>query len=710
MDLSESAELQAIFRDEVVERAAALVQGGKMMADHPLAPPEVGDRRRDAHTIKGNALVMGYPCMAEAAKLIERALRDVGEIGRVQTPQLANAIESAAAALPDAVQTERHGEPRVLMQAIESLRIVLDEADKPPTQESTAPTVDVRPQEPGPATEMPTPQPMIEQPLDHGLEVGGGLENFGGLTAELQLALEGETTRVDSARVYELINKVVDMRLDAQAMVSAISGLERDIAHTQPVATGLKVRNLEAAATRFFAAVGDLEKSALALPSVSFGEVTSTFDQLVRFLSRRLNKDVTLRVVGDDLLVDRQLVDRLREPLRHLVVNAVAHGVEAASERLAAEKPPTALVVVEVKAVEHQIQVTVSDDGCGIDWAKVDEAAIEKDLLTTTGADQGALQRLLFTRGFTTVAQSDEVSGDGLGLAMAAELVESLNGGISISSERGKGTAVRLTLPSSLALQGVLVVEAGGHRWGIPMAAVDTTVVVVGESLDGVRYRNTDLPVKPLAHALGLEVTDPPGEVIVLTTRGGLHAFSVPRVLGRRQVAVKDIGPMLGGSKLLGGAAVLGGGRVIGILEPTALTSTAASAAPVPNRRRLLVVDDSRGARQLVAAALGSAGFEVTSAGDAAEAIVALDKDAFDAVVCDFSMPDHSGVELVKVLRQRLPTLPVVMVSGVATPEDQSAAYAAGVNAYLDKSDFREGVLASTLRQLLGLEDEGTPS
>ncbi len=716
MDLSESAELQAIFHDEVVVRCAALAEGANGMVSRRLDQPEVTDRRRDAHTIKGNALVMGYPQMAEAAKLIERAFREVDEAGRPQTGALGSAIYAVVIAIPGAIETEKQGTPVDLIDAIDGLKIVLDAAPgrgAPPPPPPSPNQGNSSTRAGGPGTE---PSPIKSGPPEANSDTGGytgneessfdvevSRQNLGGLTAELELALDGETTRVESARLYELINEVVELRLDAQAMAAAASAIAVEVNHALPGSTFTsKLASLESAADRFHAVLRTLEEKALVLPSVPFGEVTSTFEQLVRFLSRRLHKDVTLRVIGDNLLVDRQMVDRLREPLRHLVVNSVDHGIEPAKDRVALGKPPTGSITVEVSKVDHHIQVSVIDDGRGIDWDAVLATARQTGMVDTEVPTTATMQGFLFAPGFTTVEQNDDVSGDGSGLAMAAELVESLNGGIAITSHPDRGTTVRLTLPSSLALQGILIVEAGGHQWGIPLAAVDTTVMVVGESHDGVRYQDTDLPVVPLAHTLGLPVTADPEEVIVLTARGGLHAFSVARVVGRRQVAIKDLGPVLGGTNILGGAAVLGGGQAIGIIEPSALTAPRAPQAPTAGRPRLLVVDDSRGARQLVAAALGSAGFDVTSAGDAAEAIVALDKEDFDAVVCDFSMPGHTGVELVGLLRQRLPSLPVVMVSAVATPEDQSAAYAAGVNAYLDKSDFREGVLAATLWSLLG--------
>lgn len=654
------------------------------MQDRLLEPAEVSDRKRDAHTIKGNALVMGYPHMADGAKLLERLFREVEDGNRAQDTELGEAIEGVATQFEDALDAELEGYPEELMTAVNRLRVVIGELDAP------------------------SPDPVAESRPSTPLEVGSAAENLGGLMNELELVLGGDSTRVETSRMYQLINRAVELRLDAEAMSEAAGALHREVERGASGAAAASVR-LGFAVDRFHESVLQLQEEALRLPSVQFDEVTSTFDQLVRFLARRLNKDVRLRVVGDDVAVDRQLVDRLREPLRHLVVNAVHHGIESAAERVNASKPPTGSVVVEVAAVERQLQVSVTDDGRGIDWEAVAEVARTKGLIGPERPSKTALQRMLFMTGFTTVGSPDDVSGDGTGLAMAAELVEALNGGIAVGTASGRGTTVRMTLPSSLALQEVLVVEAGGQQWGIPVAAVDSTVVVVGDSLDGVRYQDTRVPVASLAAVLGLAEIAQAGKVIVITSRTGVHAFSVATVVGRRQVAVKALGPMLGGSPLIAGVAVLGGGTFIGILEPRGLTSVATK-PPSSARPRLLVVDDSRGVRQLVAATLGSAGFEVVPASDAAEAVKALEHGTFDAVVCDFSMPGPNGVELVKLMRKRLPSIPVVMVSAVASPEDQSAAYAAGVNAYLDKSDFREGVLAITLKSLLGMtESKATP-
>jgi two-component system chemotaxis sensor kinase CheA len=189
---------------------------------------------------------------------------------------------------------------------------------------------------------------------------------------------------------------------------------------------------------------------------------------------------------------------------------------------------------------------------------------------------------------------------------------------------------------------------------------------------------------------------------VILTTRSGQVAVAVGEVLGRRRVAVKALGPILEGSRNITGAALLGGGEVMVVVDPNYLGELARHQQQRPGpRRRVLVVDDSAGVRQLIAATLSGRGFDVEVAESARLALLAISSGNFDALVVDYAMPRSNGVDLVRALRASNVRVPIVMVSGVASPDEQAAAWEAGVDAYLDKSDLRLGALVSTLRSLL---------
>jgi CheY-like chemotaxis protein len=197
-------------------------------------------------------------------------------------------------------------------------------------------------------------------------------------------------------------------------------------------------------------------------------------------------------------------------------------------------------------------------------------------------------------------------------------------------------------------------------------------------------------------------------EILVVGTHSGLVAVAVSEIIDRRRVAVKNLGPIIEGSGHVTGAALLGGGQVLVVLDPNFLGVLGRQRPrAVGNRPSVLVVDDSAGVRQLLSATLNGSGFKVDVAGSAREALVAMTDGSFDALVVDYSMPRSNGVELVRALRASEITVPIIMVSGVAAPDEKQAAWEAGVDAYLDKFDLRQGVLTDTLRRLIGSEDAG---
>jgi CheY-like chemotaxis protein len=254
----------------------------------------------------------------------------------------------------------------------------------------------------------------------------------------------------------------------------------------------------------------------------------------------------------------------------------------------------------------------------------------------------------------------------------------------------------------------MLVVGVGDQFWGLPEASVIATMTLADPRVEltgggrEMTFEGSRIPVVSLGTVLGIVHFNSDQEVVVLTGRSGLVAVTVPEIIDRRRVAVKDLGPILEGSSNMTAAAFLGGGEVLVVVDPNYLADIARAgdqAAAV--RPSVLVVDDSAGVRQLIAATLSGAGFDVMVAPDAKEAVLKLAEMAMDVLVVDYSMPRSSGVDLVRALRAADVTIPIVMVSGVATPDEQKAAWEAGVDVYMDKFDLRKGVLTSTIRRLL---------
>jgi len=240
---------------------------------------------------------------------------------------------------------------------------------------------------------------------------------------------------------------------------------------------------------------------------------------------------------------------------------------------------------------------------------------------------------------------------------------------------------------------------------------VDVIDLASAEIIDngrGLVWMDQHIPLYDFGATVGVMSDDEPKQAVVMRNPLGATAFAVGQVVGQRQVAAKELGPLLGGTPHLTGAALLGGGDVVVLVEPSRIQDLArrfnGEKAPA---LRVLVVDDSQGARQVLAGALASSGFDARVAGGTAEALASLQLNPVDAMVVDYSMPGPDGIDLVTAVRMDHRRLPIVMLSGVANAEDQQRARLAGVDAYFDKADFREGALAETLRNLIEGREEG---
>lgn len=676
MDASLPPELIEIYHSEVVDRARRLAAGARQLALQQLTPDVLAELIRDAHTIKGSSRVIGLTEMGHAGALLENAWKRIESGDLTPTGAVGRALEQLALFLPEGAEQEQTGITTKLREMVSRTDIAFQGGGP---NEDSVPLALVRPDRLAETEYRPT--------------------SLGGLLAELERSMLTGASRVSTIDLYQLINQAVEVSLDSEALA--------DLALVQ--FEGADPQKLMAAwrsqLRRLSAAVAHMQTLAVALADSPLRQATETFPQFVRYLGRKLGRDVRFEATGEDIELDRQLVELMREPLRHLLVNAVDHGLEPPEERLAAGKSATGVISLSARRENDKVIITLSDDGRGVDWKAVAEAARQRGMV----ADDADLAALLFLPGFSTMDATHDFSGAGDGLSTVAEALERVNGGIQLESRPGEGTNVTITLPVSLVLQKVVVVADGSNFWGLPEAAVQASIMpaiaditIDAHGIRRARFQSQDLPVVSLAEAMGQDPQSIPSDLVILTTRSGPVAVGVGEVLGRRRVAVKALGPILGGSRNITGAALLGGGEVMVVVDPNYLGDYARqSQRQIEPRRRVLVVDDSAGVRQLIAAALTGRGFEVEVAESARDAVMAFSTGRFDVLVVDYAMPRSNGVDLVRALRAGNVKIPIVMVSGVANSEEQAAAWEAGVNAYLDKNDLRMGALVSTLRGLL---------
>lgn len=508
------------------------------------------------------------------------------------------------------------------------------------------------------------------------------------------------TVMVNAGRLFEMMNHIAELRIEAHGLVQRI-----DAGITEP--DGPAGRAARAGSRAMRVAAERLQVEALGLGAVPVDSILSPLPQLARFLAGKLGRSAKLEMVIDDhLAADREVLDRIAEAVRQLVVNAIYHGIEDPELRTRAGKPEEGVVTISAVIKDRMLEVVVADDGAGVDWDLVRGIAVDENRLPAESPDE-FLRGVLFQPGFTT-RSADGGLGGGHGLDTVATAVESLYGRVLIESTPGRGTEVRITVPALRSLQRMLVVDAGGVGWGVPEAAVEA-VMPVGElpleDLDDGRvtiWKGHRVPLRSLAAVMGADEHEDEPQVVMVHHRLGYAALTVTAVDGVREVAVKELSSAVAAPAHVTGAAFLGGEDIVLVVDPGSLVAGENGATAVGRpKARVLVVDDSMGARAVVSGSLASSGFTTSVAASVAEAIEVLAQVQIDALVVDYSMPNADGVALVEAVRARHNRLPIVMLSGVADEADRERARVAGVDAFFDKAAFREGALAETLWQML---------
>jgi two-component system chemotaxis sensor kinase CheA len=449
--------------------------------------------------------------------------------------------------------------------------------------------------------------------------------------------------------------------------------------------------------------------------------------KVVRDLSRELGKDTELTIGGGEICVDKRILEDMKDPLVHLLRNALDHGIEPAAQRAAAGKPARAAIQVAVSQINgSQVEIAVADDGGGIDVDRVRSQAVTRGLLGADAArelDDDAARALVFETDLSTSPMITELSGRGLGLAIVREKAENLGGRVTIDSTRGVSTTVRMILPLTLATFRGVLVEAAHRTFVVPTAQVERVTRFRRDEVQTVEGRETlahngrALALTHLAQVL--QLPDPraasDGEArpaIVLGSGNERIAFAVDAVLDEREVLVKPLRKPLVRVRNVAGATVLGSGQVAPILNVSELIKSARRApappavAPAPQvaarSKRALVAEDSITSRMLLKGILESAGYEVRTAVDGLDAFALLRSEPFDVLVTDVEMPRLDGFSLTERVRadRALAELPVVLVTALASREDRERGIDVGANAYLVKSDLDQSDLLAALRRL----------
>ena len=377
---------------------------------------------------------------------------------------------------------------------------------------------------------------------------------------------ETMSVKVDTAKLDHLVDMAGEMVI-AESLVrhdqelSAIKNplLLRKIAHLTRITV-------------------ELQKTAMAMRLVPIGPLFRKMARLVRDLSRQFGKQVEMETQGDEIELDRNIVEELADPLMHMVRNALDHGIETPGERQAAGKPPAARLLLRAHHRAGQVVIEITDDGRGLNRAKIIEKAVQKGLIASAdGLSDNEIYNLIFQPGFSTAAQVTNVSGRGVGMDVVRRTIEKLRGRIEIRSTVGSGASFLLKLPLTLAIIEGLVVGVGRERYIVPLFAIREmfrptaeTIWTVQQRAEMALVRGSLLPVVRLYRIFHVEPKseDPlAGVLVVAEVEGQRFCILVDELIGKQEVVIKTLGETFKNVTGVAGGAILGDGRVGLILD-----------------------------------------------------------------------------------------------------------------------------------------------
>ncbi len=463
---------------------------------------------------------------------------------------------------------------------------------------------------------------------------------------------------------------------------------------------------------------------------VAFESLLGGFQRIVRDLARDTGKQVHFDVEGMTVELDKTVLDALKDPIMHLLRNAIDHGIEAPELRDRHDKPPTGRVTLEIEQRGNEIVVGVSDDGNGIDPAAIQHKAINVGVLSASEAETMSdddLRGLIFHPGLTTSDEVTHISGRGIGMDVVRDRVESLRGRVSVHSVMGAGTTITLNVPVSLTRIRCVLLEIGEEIYAIPSAVIvrmttkPRAEVFTAENQEMIVLDEHPVPLVSMSGVIGIPGTPPASDELTLLALRAVDrtiAFEVDALQSERELVLKPLGPEIARAPFVSGAALLGTGQVVIVLDVNDLIRSATGRA-LPVRRaitlvdaptsadekqlKVLVVDDSITTRTLEKNILETAGFNVSIAIDGAEAWQKVNEEYFDVVISDVEMPKMTGLELVKLIKGNDYTaqIPVILLTSLGKPEHQEAGLKAGADAYLVKSSFNQGELLTMIRRVI---------
>ena len=493
-----------------------------------------------------------------------------------------------------------------------------------------------------------------------------------------------------------------------------------------------KIRDAEGLLLQQSRIQAEIQESLMRTRLVPFSRLLPRLQRIVRQTSSTLNRPTELIVNNTEGELDRTILERLVTPFEHMLRNAIDHGIEDTEQRQQAKKTAVGQIELNISRQGTDVLVSFSDDGKGIDEAKIKEKALNLGLIKADQfLDKQEILQLIFHPGFSTAKEVTQISGRGVGLDVVQSEIKALGGHVSVDSNLGEGTTFTIRVPTTVSVSDALMVKAGDQQFAISLAQIDRIVRIAPSTLEAyfnskddffkidntnykLRYLSEFVSNQPLPRLSNIAHSLP--VLLIKGNNGQTIALLVDQLIGSRaQIVVKPIGQQFSSVGVVAGATILGNGQVCLILEGQNIARQIQATQRIKHisdsrdlsrhnnaRRLIMIVDDSVTVRKVTSRLLERQGYDVVTAKDGVDAIEQLENVKPDLMLLDIEMPRMDGFEVTNLVRHHdvHQDLPIIMITSRTGEKHRERAFSLGVTHYMGKP-FQEAELLSNVENLL---------
>jgi two-component system chemotaxis sensor kinase CheA len=704
-------ELRDLFKIESAEHIQCLEKSFLHLEKDPGNRAVLEESFREAHSLKGAARMLGLADIEGMSHRIEDIL---GAANKGTIPLSAESLDR-------------------LYKGLDTIRRLADEA----VTEGSIPTQQAAVQEP--VTSVASPETREADIKDFRIE----------------------TIRVETKKLDELMTQAGELSVTRLRIAQRLADIEHAITQWEEISKKIPEKNVPPAGSpsydmqyangeserlgslltslrnalyednsRLDFITGEFEDSIGKIRLLPFATIFNLFPRMVRDIAKEKAKEIQLIIEGGETSADKRILEEMKDPLMHMVRNAVDHGIETPAEREQHNKPRTGIIRLKAYQSPSHIVIEVSDDGKGLDLESIKRAAVKRKLLSEealSAMPPAQIHSLIFVSGISTSTFVSDISGRGVGLDVVRANVEHLKGTIHVESIPSRGLTLRILLPLTIATARVVIVTVKQVKYAVPVEYIQTIRHISRKEIFALEGRKTivfdKLPV-PVAHLSDILTPrypvslsrNPQRELfpcIILSVGDDKLGIFVDEIIDEQEIVLKPQSKILQRIKNISGSTILGTGETCMVLNPHDLIKSVRKSETVVSeekpeekvetKKSLLVAEDSITVRTQMKRILEGAGYEVTVAVDGLDAFNKLGGGLFDALVSDIMMPNMNGLTLTEKIRQdkKYREIPVILVTSLASDEDRKKGIEAGANAYITKSSFDQRVLLETLRRLI---------